>query len=535
MPNTASHHYKKTSLLFGLLAALSIEGLNFPQGVGAATLSIIALLSLCHALRKTKGTDAPPLWLYPVTVFTLIISASLAVNSNTLTISVSWLAIFHGVSLLWLTLADVELCGFTYPIALGRQIRVLVKDMFNFSRFRSLFSPLFRAPNISQEIRNGIVIAIPIVTVFHFFFVSINKEYSAFVDNIFFHLLSFLQFLIDLGVVTTLLTFILYALTLFNLLNPTKTSLKQPTIRIIRYEIITIVTGSLVLLFLIFSFFQGKIIFSDLAALCFEELSLYVESGFWELLAVGLLGYFLLTTFIRSSNASKKEEYRFAPLLFKLFATQLLLIAIFGYHKLHYYQSNFGLKDQRILATLATVLVAASFVLLILSLFKKISAHGMFGVQSFLFTMLLAILAVSNVDSFLTKTNPISFYHNGKRYKDYSYLLTNSYDNGKYWLPLMKEVISEENPEPIHYYRGKFVSLCGRNQTIRESHFLPIKKHILSLLNKYSAQENRYDIRKLAQFRLNEYRTYLEVEGNLPEINQFLAFLESNCRENKYE
>ena len=149
----------------------------------------------------------------------------------------------------------------------------------------------------------------------------------------------------------------------------------------------------------------------------------------------------------------------------------------------------------------------------------------------------IALLAVCNVEQLITKSYPIRFYIEEKAIKDYSYLLTNSYDNAESWLDLMDETVRTGLAFPEEYYWGNYRSLCWKptrrpdlhGRSSLNSDKRPIKTHHQYLMRKYGPAWSAANVRDLARFNFSEFRAFKIVSTNEKRREQFYQFLNQNC------
>ena len=109
-----------------------------------------------------------------------------------------------------------------------------------------------------------------------------------------------------------------------------------------------------------FPAFKGSELLAMEGELSFKDRSLYVQSGFWELLVVAGMGY-ALWAMCKIAGCDLSPRVKLRSLL-ACFAAELLLIGIFSLHKIGTLQWVFGLKDSRLLATMVVCSVVSVFV-----------------------------------------------------------------------------------------------------------------------------------------------------------------------------
>ena len=291
----------------------------------------------------------------------------------------------------------------------------------------------------------------------------------------------------------------------------------------------------------IFSLFQSQHFFIDPYSLSYKELALYVQKGFWELLAVAGLGATLWYIGYRSLFHKGEGSQLGKPLLIA-FTIELLLLSLFSQHKLLTQQVIFGLRDQRVLATCGVLLINMSFLGFLGVLLQRITLPRVFMAQYWGLIVISLALNYGNLDSFITRTHPLRFNHNSKMHLDFAYLLTNSYDNNAQWNYLMERAYEDKLPMPEGYYWGVYKSLCSNtNYNPRLSIFGDTRSrsynyhgaaiftdHINYLVKKYGSAATQQP-RKLLTFNLREWQAFNLVQANPERFSAFDNFILKSC------
>jgi hypothetical protein len=189
----------------------------------------------------------------------------------------------------------------------------------------------------------------------------------------------------------------------------------------------SIVLASIDLLFATFVFFQFRYFFGGQVTLEAQGLtySEYARRGFWELLAVGLLSFFLfwgLSTITRRETLTERRRFSFLSITLMVLVSVILVSAL---QRLLLYENAFGFTRLR---TYAHIFMIWLGVLLVVLVFLEAFQRQ----QKFALTAFLAVLGFGitlnllNVDRFIVHQN-ISRTLAGKSL-DTNYLATLSPD-----------------------------------------------------------------------------------------------------------
>lgn len=381
-----------------------------------------------------------------------------------------------------------------------------------------------------HDVLFGVGIAIPLLFFFHVFFVSINEAYELFMADFVQVIYDVIVFVFNIEFLWKSLIAVILGYFVFSLFQAAMQVQyvqkpypdKSPTARA-PLAMITILT-LIVILFGIFSFFQTQTVFSDLSSLPFKDLSLYAQQGFWELIIIFAMGY-MISLLVVSHLHQKMSPHRTLFFLILIFLAQLVLIKLFNLHKLFVLQSVFGLKDQRLVADGALLLMLITPILLILHVYGKIRREVILQVQFWGLLAVMVFFHLMPVDWLTTTVYPTQYYENDTAYKDYSYLLINAYDNVSYWPELMAEFQEVRPPRPQDYHWGPYKFICVPG--IRtESEFT---SHTGYLEQKYSNFSEKISLRYVGRFHLGEYRAYRFLKEHETEVQTFEAFLQDYC------
>jgi hypothetical protein len=424
----------------------------------------------------------------------------------------------------------------------GRYLTFSYLHFFSFTswkRFFSLPSISLKKRTLNSEIVFGFFISLPLLLLFHFLFSRVNLEYATFVQHIFTQIWRFLVYIWELDIVEIILKTFLVSSLVFPFLSVKVPAEKyQLSERQKAYlSVFHILLGSSVLIFGLFSFFQARLLFMNFAAVPFKELSTYVIQGFWELVAVSIVGYVLSLLVLREVEHSHlKQIPTRTKTLLTIFTSELIAVVVFTLHKLYTHQFFFGFKDQRILATGGVVIILVTFIALLLRIWRDWKSSLVFTIQ--LFSVLLMVVGFNllNIDLFVSRVNPLSYYVNQAKYKDYSYLLGNSYDNSSEWAQLTDEALRLHPPQPESdaYYYGWYPSLCqpfvlqgpyADYRTARSGDNSSYLQDKYRYLEKKYGQAEKKDLKQITQFNWNEYQAYQVLQVNHDKLEQVVSQL----------
>lgn len=514
---------KILSFILGLVYYNIVGFPNIPVFAQEAVFNLLFLFITIYLLtnkgiKLIKGE-------YLLLAFGVLISIYFAITTNPLLVIVNYVSLTFLASLFLIALHtnnNLPKTGTEYLKGLYSYLRKSIISAISISTFISLISfktSVFKTQKVNRGYLKGIIVALPLLAAFHILFSQINTDYKLFMDDILSYLWEIIKYIFNIDIIWTIGKILLLSHIFYSLLSSQKgiqedVSLKENSPK----EVLKTVLGLVILLFLIFSAFQSKLIFLDFSKLAFIELSIYTQQGFWQLILVSVLGYFLVLAAIKQMHNAISVRN-----LVQVFLCELVLICIFTYHKLFQLQIHFGFKDQRLLATAATTLIFTTFVLLLFRCWQKISSSQIFQFQMYAFIATVAFLNILNIDLFVTKVNPISYYVGDTKYKDYSYMLTNSYDNYTEWTNLMEEVKTVGFHNPENYYWGRYHSLCSFS--------------VNSLSNKNQLNTEKYGkfptkniLSNQLKFNLREYNASKLLVENEADFKTFYKFIETECK-----
>ncbi len=527
------------SLLLGLIYVLAVEWGQLPSGLQMPLLSLVfsgVIVYLTHQRSWIKTG-----WWWALLFFQNAVAFSIFITTNPLLDAINRLT-FFGLSIFWLTFLSQ---GY-FP----SQITQVLKDSYYFclTTFLQLMNPqlygsFLAVPKVSpgrlkvdgQKVV-GILVAIPVLVIFHLLFVRINTDYSLFMHDVLHKIWEVIKYIWELDIVVVTIKTITASFFFF-ILFASKIDQKNKQLAAQQKNYVTIFNSILSLcvgLFLIFVFFQSRLLLTNFASLTFKALSTYVIQGFWELIWVSLIGYTLtLVTlhFVKKDHSLQRPQH--TKILLTVFTVELIAIVLFTFHKLFIHQNLFGLKDQRILATAGVALIFLTYQLSLLRIWEKITSRTVFSIQLFAFLSTVTVLNVTNIDLFVTRFNPIHYYVNEHQYKDYSYLLGNSFDNSVEWLKLVAAAKAEQPPQPEDYYYGWYPAFCQKTVVYGPSHhydqyrynrLIPqsyLQNKYQYLFEKYDHLEKKSLPEKLA-INYHEYQAYQVVSQHRAEFDQLV-------------
>lgn len=529
------------AVLLGIFQVCIVGFWDFPSNLQATIWFALSLSFLWILIRNKKEKT-----FFRIMYFTgLCIAFFFFVTTNQLVVLFSRISIYfiHFLFLLYYYFDEKALASGTSFIAKCIAVVGLAIHTFFSQKTLALFVEPFiskgREFKIKREWFIGIMIAIPILLFFHALFSEVNSEYAVFIGKMFDaiewvirHIREYIWKASQIG---------LYSYLLFSFVSIPEDNLQiyegEKRNEIINLNHISIVFTTVVILFIVFSFFQSKLLFINYQQLPFKELSLYTQKGFWELLCIAVFGYMLIL-YVLGKLEQKTSPIKYFFYLLLCFHIELFLITVFTQHKLFILQYYFGFKDQRILAGVAILLITMTFVLSIARLYKKIPGFHLFKIQSLAFVIAIVVVNMVNLDLLTTYINPISYYVNGKKYIDFSYLLGNSYDNHAGWKYLMKKGLEPYYtciPLPKNYYWGSYRSIredfySRNNRTVNRSY---LRDTYQKLKSKYYLLSRSKSLKELSLFNIHEYQTLVFLRENNQLVETFLRHAETSCKSEK--
>ncbi len=446
----------------------------------------------------------------------------------------------------------------------GSSLRYSKYYILNILSLTSLSSYMrFKAKNINFTLRmsvaSGLLLSIPVMLIFHVLFLGINQEYVKFTSDIFYWIQKIISFIFEIDIFRILLQGLVQGYLFFVFLTLSRSHDQDEEFenqwKLVTFKIIIFGVASL---FFIFSSFQAKLLFQDIAKLTFTVISQYVQKGFLELIVVSFLGYCLIQ-FILRRIAICDEQSRSIKQILTVFSLQLVAVSVFMAHKLYVLQSTFGLKDQRILATGLTLIILLTFISTIFQIYQKITAKVIFRSQVLSFSIFILCLNIFPTDMLVSQLGAPKYFVDQSLQKDFAYIVGNSYDNLGFWESHMGEAMTTKIAKPDrNYYWGYFssagVDSFGSNYLPicvayteditdyppygppvdkiilkRQSSYLEYKLQRLS--SKYQALEKGgAPLTDITQFNFREWQAYQLIKENSELVAKYIEYAKSVCK-----
>ncbi len=391
-----------------------------------------------------------------------------------------------------------------------RYVEVLRDALRSLSRF------------LGEDVLRGVALAIFPLIIFHLLFSRVNEDYAAFMSVVIKEIFDpetwriFIQSLLSGAFFYTFFT--------------SRTSAERVTalLQIERRRALAVMLVPVLVLFGLFALFQLNALIAASGLTVFKALSLYVQRGFWELISAASLGG-ALWLYVRYGGTDLSTKTSLRALL-GVFLLTLLACVVFTLHKLGLLQALYGLKDQRIFATAAALLIGGALVLGGFVLRERLSYERAWRVGTFAYLITVVALGYLNIDLLVTRLHPIHFYVKGESVKDYSYLLGNSVDNLSAWEELMLEGMQRGIPVAEGYYWGNYEPLCRRERETGVARVYLRRQHA-RLMAAYSASTDH--LRDYGRFNLREYAAYHWLLSHAELTKRFFAFVEANCTQGR--
>lgn len=510
----------KVTLILAMIRVFLLPPYLSNLGLTFFNVLLLVLLFLYYSSQSDKQSRLVKV----VCGLTVGISLFFGVTTNPLMVNLNNMVV--NLVVIWLILGNYregnyQQTIFGFALTLGNYFLDLGRFVFKKDSVRRFWKDLTDIEMSWGWLKNTVVI-ISILTVFHLLFAQVNSDYQVFMKPFFDYIIRFLEYVLNLDIIWKLISSLILAYIYYGLISVKQVTERQP---ISWPRVLMSALGAVIVLFLIFSFFQSKLLFVNLFSLPFKSLSVYTQKGFWELLVVSFLGHVLFLACIDFVSAKNRVK-----ILLTIFSIELIGIVIFTYHKLVSLEYFFGFKDQRILATMATSLILMTFGLQLVRLWRGLAISRMFNVQLTALLISILILNLMNVDLFITKTNPISYYSGDNKVKDYSYLLGNSYDNYSAWIELANEVKVKGVMSPnSEYYWGNYKPICNKSTSY-------VYQSRTYLTDKYQGLKSKYNnfgkknIPELSQFNYREFQAFKIIDQHPEIFNSLTKYLIDNCQ-----
>ncbi|MBD3329448.1 DUF4173 domain-containing protein [Candidatus Dojkabacteria bacterium] len=417
------------------------NGVLPPINLGATVFYTVLLSAVLLQFKKIPG------WMTVLSIVTEIVIVYLSITSNFALTVVSNLTVLFGITVLLakLSVKSDELSVGLYIKAIVVAFPHYLRVFFSRKSVKEFFSQkIFADFELKEKIqkvfsRNRVVslfVAILTVTVFHLLFSSVNEEYRTvileFLENWREHIVRVIRYIFNYLYLVPLsyIVFVIFR-------NAQQMEIRPKT-RISTQDWITfatIVLGACTMLFLLFDYFQVR----EILALDyniksnFKEFSLYVQRGFWELIASAGLGFLIINLIKYKIGVGRRW-------LSAAFVFLLLILDLFALHKVLGLQITFGLKDIRVLATSAIILIFVALSVILADYLRNKASKSSFKIIIFSFVGLIALLNMSNVSRLITTLYPPVFYYAGERFYDYPFMLTRDYDNNAEYSEILEDL-----------------------------------------------------------------------------------------------
>jgi len=412
------------SVLLGIL----FDYFFFDKGLGIAfplyiLLIIFGLFGISYVYRKRIKKDAL-LLLMPLFFFSIMT----AVRSSEL------LTFLNVVACIYLLLLIADLC-FDKKISnyLIRDYVVVPFTPFKFiTPFFESVSDLFslkkerKDKKVSSQIVRGILISIPFLVIFILLFSSADLVFQKYMSD-----------LVSINVEGETIVRILLVLLVscafvgaysyvFNVKKEV-ISYKEKKLRIGGIESY-ILLGSVNLLFLIFISVQIAYLFggqSNISSLGFTYAQ-YARRGFFELIGVAVISFFLLFGLDRYIQREKGSGLRIFKILSSLLVVGVIVIMVSAFMRLLLYEDAYGFTTLRLYSHVFIIFLTVVFGLLIYKVLKN-GKESNFSLGVFLSAILFLVgMNILNPDAFIAQKN-IQRFNDGKKLDVY-YLTTLSDD-----------------------------------------------------------------------------------------------------------
>ena len=412
------------SVLLGIL----FDYFFYDKGLGIAfplyiLLIVFGLFGISYVYKKKIKKDAL-LLLIPLFFF----SVMTAVRSSEL------LTFLNVVACIYLLLLIADLC-FDKKIS-----NYLIRDyiVVPFTPFKFV-TPFFKSVSelsslkkeskdkkVSSQIVRGILISIPFLIIFILLFSSADlvfQKYMSDLVNINVEGETIVRILLVLLVSCAFVGAYSY---IFNVKKEVIGS-KERKLRIGSIESY-ILLGSVNLLFLIFISVQITYLFggqSNISSLGFTYAQ-YARRGFFELIGVAVISFFLLFGLDRYIHREKGSSLRIFKILSSLLVVEVIVIMVSAFMRLLLYEDAYGFTTLRLYSHVFIIFLTVVFGLLIYKVLKN-GKESNFSLGVFLSAILFLVgMNILNPDAFIAQKN-IQRFNDGKKLDVY-YLTTLSDD-----------------------------------------------------------------------------------------------------------
>lgn len=424
------HNVEKVLRIFSVSILLGIlfDYFFFDKGLGIAfplyiLLIVFGLFGISYVYRKKINKDAL-LLLIPLFFFSIMT----AVRSSGL------LTFLNVVACIYLLLLITDLC-FDKKIS-----NYLIRDYIAvpFTPFKFI-NPFFKSisdlyslkkeskdKNVSSQIVRGILISIPFLIIFILLFSSADLVFQKYMSD----LVSInIEGETIVRIFLVLLVSCVFVGAYSYIFNVRKEVIGDKERRFSIGGIESyILLGSVNLLFLLFISVQITYLFggqSNISSLGFTYAQ-YARKGFFELIGVAVISFFLLLGLDKYIKREKGNDLRIFKILSSLLVIEVVVIMISAFTRLLLYEDAYGFTTLRLYSHVFIIFLTIIFALLIYKVLKN-GKESNFSLAVFLSVILfLAGMNILNPDVFIAQRN-IERFNDGKKIDVY-YLTTLSDD-----------------------------------------------------------------------------------------------------------
>ncbi len=506
IPNLQLNALKKAFLTTGISVILGLLFNYFFYdkllGIGVPiyiALIVIGLFTISAYLKKK--IDNQVLWLLiPLGFFSLMVF----VRSSLL---LTFLNII-GSLLLLLLIAKISFAEKIKTFLIFDYIKIFFLPLkFLIPLFLTIFD-VFTLQGVKKDsktflqIGKGIIITLPVVIIFLVLFSSadlIFQKYIADITTITLQPETVIRSILVLMVTLAFTGAYSYIFSNQQETTPQKTNQSY----IIGNIEISILLGAVNVLFFAFILVQLTYLFGGVDNIASQGFTYaeYARKGFFELIAVAIISFFLL--FTTEKYIIKKDTEH--TLVFKILSTalivQVILIMVSAFKRLLLYEEAYGFTTLRLYSHAFIIFLAIIFILLLYKIYKD-KRENAFAFRAFVSIIIfLALMNILNPDLFIAQQNIERFATTGKL--DISYLSRLSDDA----IPETIKILNIQNEN----LRKNFArELYWQTQT---NSFRTSQWQSLNI-----SRMNANNILKAKMAELEQYKNYQQQKTILPEI-----------------
>lgn len=422
IPSANPPHFRLWFLGFAAVSALAFNLLAWdgPIGFGFVLFTLIFLagfITLAQVTRSMRDHRAHML-LVPIALFT----ASIALyNNDFVAVAPAFVCMLSVLYVIWSTVKpESEPFGFL-NFKIFRQLTVW------FEKIGLVFTDVFKLHkkrmNIGMQILGGLVIALPILTIFIILFREADPIFNELVKNI-------LTIPFDLDFLDKYLPRIIHSGFVFGFLAMLfyvalgdEHALISRDYAVARFNnVVTLVVLSLVTgLFAVFTFVQFKYMFMTPDGLVASGISFAeaARSGFFQLTWVLIFASVLLGAIYRSY--AHHAHSRAVKYLLLGFIVLIALVALSALRRMNLYQDEFGFTISRLYVAwlIYGILIVLAYVFG--AIIRGVLFRPIVRMVMVLFIAGLSVVSIVNIDRMVAKEN-IDRFLNREKSLDMSYL-----------------------------------------------------------------------------------------------------------------